>query len=128
MPISAVQQNDSVICIYTFLFYIIFHHGLSQEIGYSALCYTVGPHCLSILNVKFSSTNSKLLIHPTHSLLSLGNHKSVLHVFESVSVLLIRFICATFYLLFIYLFSSFVFLGLHPQHMEIPGLGVKLEL
>ena len=33
------------------LSYIIFHHGLSQETGYSSLCCTVGPHCLSILNV-----------------------------------------------------------------------------
>ena len=31
--------------------HIIFHHGLSQETGYSSLCCTVGPHCLSILNV-----------------------------------------------------------------------------
>ena len=30
-----------------FLSYIIFHHSLSQETGYSPLCYTVGPHCLS---------------------------------------------------------------------------------
>ena len=30
---------------------IIFHHVLSQETGYSSLGYTVGPHCLSILNV-----------------------------------------------------------------------------
>ena len=29
---------------------IIFHYGLSQEIGYSSLCYTDGPCCLSILN------------------------------------------------------------------------------
>ena len=28
----------------------IFHHGLSQETGYSSLCCAVGPHCLSILN------------------------------------------------------------------------------
>ena len=26
------------------LFYILFHYGLSQEIGYSSLCYTVGSH------------------------------------------------------------------------------------
>ena len=25
-------------------------------------------------------------------------------------------------------FFSFGFLGLHPQHMEVPGLGVQLEL
>ena len=27
------------------LSYIIFHHGLSQEIGYSSLCCTAGHHC-----------------------------------------------------------------------------------
>ena len=32
------------------LFKMIFHYGLSQEIGHSYLCYTVGP-CLSFLNV-----------------------------------------------------------------------------
>ena len=36
------------------LSYILFHHGLSQETGYSSLCYRVGPHCLSILNVNIS--------------------------------------------------------------------------
>ena len=30
--------------------------------------------------------------------------------------------------LFIYLFSSFEFLGLHLQHMEVPRLGVESEL
>ena len=33
------------------LFYILFHYGLSREIGCSSLCYSVGPCCLSILNV-----------------------------------------------------------------------------
>jgi len=40
--------------IYTHTHYFshtIFHHSLSQETGYSSLCYTVGPHCLSIPNV-----------------------------------------------------------------------------
>ena len=32
-------------------FHILFHYGLSQDIEYSSLCYTVGPCCLSILNV-----------------------------------------------------------------------------
>ena len=36
-------------CLHS-LSYIIFYHGLSQETGYSSLCYTVRPHCLSILN------------------------------------------------------------------------------
>ena len=29
------------------LFHIPFHCGLSQNIGYNSLCYTVGPCCLS---------------------------------------------------------------------------------
>ena len=40
--------------IYTYryiLFHIIFHYGLSQDIDYSSLCYTVGPCCLSILQI-----------------------------------------------------------------------------
>ena len=51
VPLSAVQQIDSVIHIETFFLKILFHYGLSQEIGYSFLCCTVGPCCLSILNV-----------------------------------------------------------------------------
>ena len=72
VPISAVQQSDPVIHIYMYIYvcvciyilvytymyththffpYIIFHHGLAQEIGYSSLCYTAGTHWLSILNV-----------------------------------------------------------------------------
>ena len=40
------------VCIYIYkLPHIIFHHGLSQETGYSSLCHVVGSHCLSILNV-----------------------------------------------------------------------------
>ena len=31
--------------------HLTFYHVLSQEIGYSSLCCTVEPHCLSILNV-----------------------------------------------------------------------------
>ena len=49
--ISAVQPIDSFIHIYTFLFYILFHYGLSQEIGYRSLGYTVRPCCLFILNI-----------------------------------------------------------------------------
>ena len=39
---------------YTYIhsfFNILFYYGLSWEIGYSSLCSTVGPCCLSILNV-----------------------------------------------------------------------------
>ena len=33
-----------------------------------------------------------------------------------------------FLLFFIYLFLSFVFLGPHPRHIEVPRLGVQSEL
>ena len=33
------------------LFYILYHYSLSQDIEYSSQFYTVGPCCLSILNV-----------------------------------------------------------------------------
>ena len=33
------------------IFHILFHYGLSQEIEYSSLCYTVGPYCLSITDI-----------------------------------------------------------------------------
>ena len=36
------------VCI---LFQILFHSRLLQDIGYSALCYTVGPCCSSILYI-----------------------------------------------------------------------------
>ena len=39
VPISAVQKNDSVIYLETFLFHILFHDGLSQDIKYTFLCY-----------------------------------------------------------------------------------------
>ena len=51
MLLSVIQQSDSMIHIYIHLKNIIFHHGLSQEIGYSSLHCVVGPHCLSILIV-----------------------------------------------------------------------------
>ena len=35
----------------TFFFILFSIHGLSQDIEYSSLCYTVGPCCLSILYI-----------------------------------------------------------------------------
>ena len=37
--------------MYTFLFKIIFHYGLSQDIEYSSLCYAAGPYCPPILYI-----------------------------------------------------------------------------
>ena len=49
--------------IYNIYIYILFHYGLSQDIVYSSLCYTVGPCCLSIY--QFAFANPKLPIHPS---------------------------------------------------------------
>ena len=55
-----------------------FHHVLSQETGQSSLCCTVGPHCLSNLNVIVGIYQPQTP-HPSHSLpFPLGNHRSVL--------------------------------------------------
>ena len=43
VPISAVQQSDSVIHIYMFFLKILFHMVYSQKIGCSSLCYAVRP-------------------------------------------------------------------------------------
>ena len=65
MLVSGVQQNDSSIYIYIyinipafiiyiyicFLFYILFHYRLLQDIEYGSLCYTQGPSWLSILYI-----------------------------------------------------------------------------
>ena len=42
---------SAVLCFSYILFYILFHYGLSQDVGYNSLCYTVGPCCLFILYV-----------------------------------------------------------------------------
>ena len=47
--ISAVQWSDSVMYVYTFFFIFSLHYGLSQDIEYSSLCFTVGPCCLSLI-------------------------------------------------------------------------------
>ena len=63
-------------------FNILFHYGLPQETGYSSLCYTVGPCCLSVLNVIVwiyqPQAPSPSLSHPfsplATSLVSMGEH------------------------------------------------------
>ena len=42
------------IYIYKYILsHILFHYGLSQDIKYSSLCYTVGHCCLSILYINY---------------------------------------------------------------------------
>ena len=49
--ISAVQQNDSVVHIFFFLFPILFHYGLALDVESTSLCYRIGPRHLSILSI-----------------------------------------------------------------------------
>ena len=47
--IFAAQQSDSIIHV-DILSHVLFHYGLSQDIEYSSLCYTIRRH-LSILYI-----------------------------------------------------------------------------
>ena len=77
MLLSAVQQSDLVIHIYTFFFKLFSTVFLSQDFEYSSLCYRtlffIHPICTSL----------HLLIPNSHSIHSpapfpLGNHESIL--------------------------------------------------
>ena len=57
----------------------------------SSLSYTVGPHCLSTLNLTVCVYQPQTR-SPSHSLPS-NNHRSALHVCESVSVVKIVHLC-----------------------------------
>ena len=63
----------------------------------------------------FASTHPKIPVHSTPSLLSLGNHKSILYAYEPLSVLQIGsfvpyFIFKKFFSLYFYLyFFAFIF-------------------
>ena len=83
------------LCMYI-LFYILVHYGLSQDIGYCCLCYTVKHDWAT----EQQYSGARLLIHsivvcvyqpqiPSPSVphaCPLGNHKPVLCACESVSV------------------------------------------
>ena len=65
--------------LYTYrhsFFNSLFYYGLSQDIAYSSLCYTVGPCCLSVLySLPLLIPNSQSFSPPPP--LPLGNHKSL---------------------------------------------------
>ena len=63
MLISVVLQSDSD--TFKCILYILFHCGLSQDIEYSFLCFTVGSCCLSFLYKVY------LLTSASHSILPL---------------------------------------------------------
>ena len=56
VTVSAVQQSDSVIHVHTsILFQILFPDRVSQNIGSSAVCYTVVLFIITVLDVSFTS-------------------------------------------------------------------------
>ena len=73
------------VCIYLYLYipFLIFHHGLSQEIGYSSLCYTVRPHqAMSIFNTTYQWIAFQYLAVPIHVIDVFKNeiHKTLFQV------------------------------------------------
>ena len=82
---SQVPQLHMHIHIHTYIFFFSYScHGLSQETGHGSLCCTVGPHCLSIPVVIVCIYKPQIPSPSTSSPLPPGNHKSFLHVHESV--------------------------------------------
>ena len=53
------------IYIYTHFFHILVHYGLSQDIEYSSLCYTVRLCCLFILYITVCICNPSVPLHPS---------------------------------------------------------------
>ena len=67
--------------------YILFHYGLSQDIGYSCLCYTVGPCCSPIIYTSWYLPSLNYQFNPLPVPITLGNHKSALYDCKSASAL-----------------------------------------
>ena len=120
VSISAVQYRDPVIQIYTFFFscYLPSWSITSDWIQFPVLFHRISLFIHSKCNsLRLSTPNSQSFPFPP---LSPGNHKSVLHVCESVSVLQIGSFVPYFILFY---FILFCFLGPHPWRMEVPKLG-----
>ena len=64
MLLSAGHQSDPTIHI-CILSHIIFHYGLSQDINYSSLCYTIGPCGPSFLYIIVCIYQPKFPAHPS---------------------------------------------------------------
>ena len=81
---SKVTQSHTHIHSFS---HIIFHHVSCQETGYSSLCCTAGPRCLSILNVIVCIYEPQTLrLPPSPSSLATTSLLSI-HICGSVSVL-----------------------------------------
>ena len=86
--VTGVQKSESVIYIHiSTLFQILFLHRPLQSIEQSSLCYTVGPHQLSILYIAVCICQSQSLNLSLPPLFPIGNHKFVFCIWDSVSVL-----------------------------------------
>ena len=81
MLISSVQQIDSVIYKHKLFFCILFHYGLSKDIEYSSLCYTVGP-CLSVMGLFLKACFFKDLTKDHHISLNKDGLSSPYNVLE----------------------------------------------
>ena len=87
--ISLTHSWFTMLCyflLYSKVIHILFHYGLSWDIYYSSLCYTLGPCCLCILYWQFASINLKLQSVPPSFPLPHGKQRSGFYVCESVSV------------------------------------------
>ena len=104
LSVLAVRQSDPVIHIYAFFFS---YYLLSQEIGYGSLCYTIGPHCFSILNEPSLAFH---LCHPCTKFVKL----------------IISFNLFFFYFIFLNILFIYLFMLL-PRHGKVPGQGSNLS-
>ena len=83
MLIIAIQQSDSIICMYKLFFKILFSIKAYHRILNIVLC--AGPCCLFILHIKVYICKSK---PPTLSIPQtspLGNHEYILYFHDSLS-------------------------------------------
>ena len=85
---------------------LTFHHGLSQEIGYTSLQHAVGPHCLFNLNVKVCIYQPQTPSPFPLVITSLFSMSEVCFCFVD------RFICATFQIPHIQMISYDICLSL----------------
>ena len=67
---------------------ILLDDGLSQDIEYHSLCYTVGPCYSSILHIIVCIASSKLPVHPSSSPSLSATTSLFLHVCESKTMLI----------------------------------------
>ena len=113
-PIIAIFKWTTHICKYSTL---RAHRNSHSPLQWANLC--SNPfHRMDFLEMQTKTLSGPSLFYWLHSI---SHHpENLVHVFTDSSLF------GGFCLLFF--FCLFVFLGLHPQHMEVPRLGVQSEL